>query len=151
MSNAFDVTVNALRENGLNSDQILKELSKLFQKMAETMECLDEKEVVEKKVISLLKKVGVPVHLKGFEYWKEAIIMYKEAKGKLTLERIYREVAGVYGTTSSKVERSMRYSVEYAFKKCPKEDIEATFGSRIYVDRKNITNREFMAILAKQI
>ena len=150
MSNAFDVTVNALRENGLNSDQILKELSKLFQKMAETMECLDEKEVVEKKVISLLKKVGVPVHLKGFEYWKEAIIYYKET-GNANMEEIYQEVAWNCKTTSSKVERSMRYSAEYAFKKCSKEDIETTFGSKVYMERSKITNKEFLTVLAYQI
>ena len=151
MSNAFDLTVEALRKSGLNSDQILDELSKLFRKMAETNNVSGETELIEMNATSLLKKLGVPIHVKGFEYWKKAIILYKKTTGKRSLEKIYNDVADDCDTTPSKVERAMRYSIEYAFKKCNPKDIEATFGSKVYMERNKITNKEFLFILAEQI
>ena len=146
MDTAFDLTVKALREKGLNSDEILKELSELFQKMAETSNTPNVEEDVEGKVTCLLEKVRVPIQVSGFEYWKEAIIEYKET-GRLHMGEIYQRVAFICKSTDSKVERAMRYSIKCAFEKCSQKEWEAIFGSKI----GKPTNKEFLCILAKQI
>ena len=74
--NAFDLTVNALREQGLNSDEILQQLSQLFEFLKTADETKFKDEVVFKSRI-ILKKVGVGTNLKGYEYWIEAIKIYK--------------------------------------------------------------------------
>ena len=150
MSNAFDLTVNALRSQGLNSDEILEEMSKIFQKLAETSSNPAKPETTEEKIRELLKEVALPIHVTGYEYWMEAIRVYKKNKN-MNMSEIYNEVADICGTTPSKVERGMRYAAEYAFKKYPKDSIESFFGSKAYVQRKRLTNTEFLTILASKI
>ena len=138
MSNSFDLTVNALRAQGLDDHEILEELSKLFRKFAETNKQTDCTMTEEEKIIRFLKQIGLPIHMKGFEYWVKAIIVYKET-GELCMSKIYQNVAVLCENAPKRVEKTMRYAVEYMFKKCKKKDIAAILGSQTYANRKKLT------------
>lgn len=76
-----------------------------------------DEENLNLNIIRLLKKVGIPPHLSGYEYLEEAIkLCYKDntyLKG--VTSRLYPEIARKFNTTKSRVERAIRHSVEYAF------------------------------------
>lgn len=149
--NAFDLTVTALREQGLNSDEILKELSQLFQRLANTDKKYGTDETNETRIRGLLKKLGMPNNLKGYEYWVVAIQIYKE-NGKVSLKKeIYPQVAKICGDTPLRIERAMRNAVEVMFKRGSTEVIMEVFGNNVYLELGHATNKEFIATMAEQI
>jgi len=150
MSNAFELTVNALRKQGLNSDEILEEMSELFQKLAQTNKAPAKPKTTEEKIRRLLKRAGMPIHVKGYECWVEAMRIYKQNES-MKMSQIYKEVADIHGTTPSAIERLMRYAAGYAFKNYPKNNIESFFGSKAYIDKEKLSNIEFLTILADKI
>ena len=151
MSNAFDLTVTALREQGLNSDEILNELSNLFK----MMECTDKKEAetkdVETKIKEALDAVYMPCNIRGHDYWVQAILIRKKrGRVKLTGE-IYPEVAKIYGTTPVAVERAMKHAVEKTFNRCPARIVELEFKNAVSLESGKLTNSEFLVIMAEKI
>ena len=152
MCNAFDVTVEALRKQGLNSDEILGELSKLFQKFADfSIESAKEQSTVT-KIQKILKKLGMPVQLKGYKYWVDAIEFYVENGGMLKIGEIYTMVAEKYEVSYTKVERNMRFAVEHAFDEYVDPEVaEAMFGKNKSSVTGKPRNRQFLIVLAEQI
>ena len=148
--NAFDLTVNALREQGLNSDEILQQLSQLFEflKTADETKFKDE---VDFKTRIILKKVGVGTNLKGYEYWIEAIKIYKNNKNVSMSKELYPQIAGIFGVKSSKVQESMRHAVKISFARCPTEVVNQIFGEALVLERRTPTVKEFLSALADQI
>lgn len=142
MSNAFDETVENLRKQGLNSDEILEELSRLFA----------DKEM-EKKIRNLLNKICMPVNITGYDCWVDAIKIYKKARGKKLrmMTDIYSPVAKKRGTTTSWAERAMRFAVERVFDRCPVDIIDSVFGNNRDIKRGKLKNSEFLVIMAEQI
>lgn len=151
MSNAFDITVNALREQGLNSNEILDELSKLFKKL----ECTGKKdsgtEGIEAKIKKALNVIYMPSNIEGYECWVQAIRIFKE-KGKVPLSTvIYPEVAKICGKTPENVARVMRHAIERAFDRCPAKIIASEFKNAYSPVKDKPTSSEFIAIMVAKI
>ena len=92
MSNVFDVTVDALRKQGLNSDEILEELSKVFQNLADTRgESEMEQSTTVTKIRKTLQKLGMPAQLRGYNHWVEAIMLYLDSDGMMEIGEIYKQ------------------------------------------------------------
>ena len=127
MKTAFDKIVDDLRGKGLDAEEILLELSKMAQENGNTLFATDIPKSVEEKAFSLLGKARIPDHLKGYEYWKVAIVSCKE-KENIRMDETYEFVAKICNTTSSKVKRAMAYSTQYAFKKCSEKERKEFFG-----------------------
>lgn len=106
-----------------------------------------------KKIIEVLKDVGVPASLKGYEYLKiaiNAVLNDRTYMDQVTM-RLYSDVAAMCDTTPSRVERNIRRAIEGAFNNMDPEQITEYFG-RCYSYRKGkVTNSEFIAILAERI
>ena len=151
MKNAFDLTVNALRKQGLNSDEILKELSGLFQKFSEFANVAKIKTSDEKKIRMLLNKVGMPVEIKGYNYWVKAILIYKSTNGIVQMQLIYQQVAENYGITPASVERAMRFAIECTCEKCDKEMFYTIFGKNISAKTGLPKNNQSIAVISELI
>ena len=147
--NAFDLTVNALRAQGLNSEEILRELGCIFQKLTDSVD--DTPKATETKIREFLKKIGMPSHLDGYEYWVVAIQIYKKNGMSLITKEIYPQVAEIYKTTPSSVEKSMRNAIGVAFERGAEDIITKVFGNSISPKRGIATNVEFLATIAEQV
>ena len=104
-------------------------------------------------ITTLLHSLGVPNHIKGFEYIREGIgLMYSNPSllGAITKE-LYPEIAYKYNTTSSRVERAIRHAIEISWNRGDYEMMEEIFGHSVDFDRARPTNSEFIATLADRL
>lgn len=93
----------------------------------------------------ILKKLGMPQHLKGYRYWVKAFDMVSEDESLLEyMGRFYLEVAEACGTTGSRVERALRHSVEVAFDRSDPDTISELFGGTLDPRKDKPTNSEFL-------
>ena len=104
-------------------------------------------------ITTLLHSLGVPNHIKGFEYIREGIgLMYSNPTllGAITKE-LYPEIAYKYNTTSSRVERAIRHAIEISWNRGDYDKMEEIFGHSVDFDRARPTNSEFIATLADRL
>lgn len=106
-----------------------------------------------KKAIEILKDVGVPASIKGYEYLKSAIncVLNDRTYLEQITKRLYPDIAAMHGTTASRVERAIRHAVEVAFTNMDPDQITHYFGRCCRYDKGKATNSEFIAILAERI
>lgn len=108
---------------------------------------------LEKDVTDMIHEIGVPAHIKGYQYLREAIMMSvedTEMLGAIT-KVLYPTIAKRYQTTSSRVERAIRHAIEVAWSRGRMETLEALFGYTISVGKGKPTNSEFIALIADKI
>jgi len=153
MSNAFDLTVKHLREQGLNSDEILEELSKMFPNLTLSNGKVDDEEEIEEKAKKLLNVMCMPINSVSYFYWVMAIKLYKNAHDKKPkmMRDIYSPIAKKYGANISSVERAMRVAVEYTFERCPADTHDHVFRNKFDTQKGKINNSEFLAIMSELI
>ncbi|NYE58691.1 sporulation transcription factor Spo0A [Carboxydothermus ferrireducens] len=108
---------------------------------------------LELLVTNIIHEMGVPAHIKGYHYLRDAILMVtKEVNllGAITKE-LYPMIAQKYHTTPSRVERAIRHAIELAWDRGNIELINKYFGYTIDVERGKPTNSEFIAIIADRL
>ena len=104
-------------------------------------------------ISTILHELGVPSHIKGYEYIREGIgLMYNKPSmiGAITKE-MYPAIAVKYNTTSSRVERAIRHAIEISWSRGDYDLMEDIFGHSVDYDRAKPTNSEFIATLADKI
>ena len=106
-----------------------------------------------KKIIEVLKDVGVPASIKGYEYLKVAInaVLNDRTYIDQMTKRLYPGVAAMCGTTASRVERNIRHATEVAFDNMDPERIAEYFGRCYSCHKGKANSSEFIAILAERI
>lgn len=112
-----------------------------------------KKRGLESEVTSIIHEVGVPAHIKGYHYLRDAIIMSvndMEMLGAVT-KILYPAIAKKHNTTSSRVERAIRHAIEVAWSRGRIETIEDLFGYTINEGKGKPTNSEFIALIADKI
>ncbi len=108
---------------------------------------------LEKDVTNMIHEIGVPAHIKGYQYLREAIMMSVEdveMLGSIT-KVLYPTIAGKYQTTPSRVERAIRHAIEVAWSRGRMETLDALFGYTINTGKGKPTNSEFIALIADKI
>ena len=108
---------------------------------------------IEPRITKMLHSLGVPSHIKGYQYIRESImLMYSNPYiiGGITKE-LYPEVAARYKTTSSRVERAIRHAIEVSWNRGDYEYMEELFGHSVDYDRAKPTNSEFIATVADKL
>lgn len=102
---------------------------------------------IDDMVFAILKRVGMPPHLKGYNYTDYAIKLSLADPSYLNelTKRLYPDVAVQFNTTASRVERSIRHAVESVFDRCDPEIISNLFGCTMGRNRGKLTNGEFIA------
>jgi len=108
---------------------------------------------LEKEVTERLHEMGVPAHIKGYQYLREAIMMAAkdmEILGSVT-KQLYPTIARKYQTTPSRVERAIRHAIEVAWSRGRIETLEALFGCTVSLGKGKPTNSEFIALVADKL
>ena len=108
---------------------------------------------LESKITEILHEVGVPAHIKGYQYLRTSIldvINNIELLGAITKE-LYPSIAKKYGTTPSRVERAIRHAIEVAWNRGRIETINEIFGYTIHNNKGKPTNSEFIAMISDKL
>ena len=111
------------------------------------------REELEIEITNIIHEVGVPAHIKGYHYLREAICMVVEdisLLGGVTKE-LYPAIAQMNNTTPSRVERAIRHAIEVAWNRGKLETIDTLFGYTVQNDKGKPTNSEFIAIIADKL
>ena len=98
-----------------------------------------------------LKKLGVPAHLKGYNYIFDAILMYNQSEMNSVTKNLYPTIAKKHYTTPSRVERAIRHAIEVICSRADISIIEEIFGYSIDAIKGKPTNSEFIAQISKEI
>ena len=110
-------------------------------------------ENLEERIANLFLTVGIPAHIKGYQYLREAVRMVMEnpdLMGRITKE-LYPGIAHRFGTTSSKVERAIRHAIEVAWNRGRIEALDEAFGRNVCSLDDKPTNGEFIALCSSKI
>ena len=110
-------------------------------------------EELEIEVTNIIHEIGVPAHIKGYKYLRDAIIMVvqnMELLGAVTKE-LYPAIAIKNGTTPSRVERAIRHAIEVAWNRGRIETIDQLFGYTVQHDKGKPTNSEFIALISDKL
>ena len=101
----------------------------------------------------LLKRVGIPPHIKGYEFIKRAVLMVLEDGTRIhyITKDLYPSIAQEYKTTASRTERAIRHAAEVSFDNMPPEMIEELFGNCVGFNKGKPTNSQFIATLVEAI
>ncbi len=110
-------------------------------------------ENLEALVTNVIHEVGVPAHIKGYQYLREAIMMVikdTDVINQIT-KQLYPNIAGKYNTTPSRVERAIRHAIEVAWGRGEQETVENIFGYTVSASKGKPTNSEFIAMIADKL
>lgn len=108
---------------------------------------------LEAKITKIIQEIGVPAHIKGYLYLREAITIVIEDMdylGAVTKE-LYPAVANKFDTTPSRVERAIRHAIEVAWNRGKIDTIDRIFGYTINNNKGKPTNSEFIALIADKL
>ncbi len=110
----------------------------------------DDMEVV---VTDIIHQLGVPAHIKGYHYLRTAILYSIEDKTLLdsVTKLLYPTVAGIYDTTSSRVERAIRHAIEIAWDRGNVDTLNSFFGYTVDTGKGKPTNSEFIALITDKL
>lgn len=108
---------------------------------------------LETMVTEYIHELGVPAHIKGYHYLRTAIMMVVKDMDLLNYitKELYPEIAKAYQTTSSRVERAIRHSIEVAWTRGKPQTMNDVFGYTINTGKGKPTNSEFIAMIADRI
>ncbi len=110
-------------------------------------------QVLEIEITNIIHEIGVPAHIKGYQYIRDAILMCindSEMINSIT-KILYPEISKKYRTTPSRVERAIRHSIEVAWNRGNPEVIEEYFGYTVSDGKGKPTNSEFIALIADKL
>lgn len=108
---------------------------------------------LEQDVTNMIHEIGVPAHIKGYQYLREAIMMSVEDSGMISsiTKILYPTIAKRFQTTPSRVERAIRHAIEVAWSRGRMETLDSLFGYTIDTGKGKPTNSEFIALIADRI
>ena len=108
---------------------------------------------MEAQVTKIIHQIGVPAHIKGYQYLRTAILMTIEDNDIINsvTKVLYPTVAKKYGTTTSRVERAIRHAIEVAWDRGDIDTLNSYFGYTIQNSRGKPTNSEFIAMIADNL
>ena len=110
-------------------------------------------ENLEALVTNMIHEIGVPAHIKGYQYLREAIMMVVndiDIINQIT-KQLYPEIAQKYHTTPSRVERAIRHAIEVAWGRGEQNTVESIFGYTVNAAKGKPTNSEFIAMIADKL
>lgn len=137
--------------------------------MKKMIECMDEPYAKQKKrygnsekprekniemiITNMIHEIGVPAHIKGYQYLREAIEMSVDDVDILNAvtKQLYPAIANEFDTTPSRVERAIRHAIEVAWKRGKTDTMYELFGYTIDMGRGKPTNSEFIALISDKI
>lgn len=157
--NAADV-IREVSEFGVNY-YILKpfELTDLEKRIYSIMEKKDNQNIdlytsnLQVSITKMLHELGIPSHIKGYQYIRKAIEMIFDDPGIIggITKELYPTLAGKFQTTTSRVERAIRHAIEVSWNRGNIDFMEELFGYSVDIDKAKPTNSEFMVTVADKL
>ena len=135
-----------------NANQILRHELKTFATDESDPETTLEINL-EARVTDMIHEIGIPAHIKGYHYLRDAIIMAVEDMDVLNAitKVLYPTVAKMHQTTASRVERAIRHAIEVAWSRGKLDTLDELFGYTVSNGKGKPTNSEFIALIADTI
>ena len=136
--------IKSVRNLSRNTDRKNEEITTDNTQMTENL---------ESRVTNMLHEIGIPAHIKGYHYLRDAIIMAVNDMDVLNAitKILYPTVAKKYQTTSSRVERAIRHAIEVAWSRGKLDTLDELFGYTVSTGKGKPTNSEFIALIADTI
>ncbi|MDO4316815.1 MAG: sporulation transcription factor Spo0A [Lachnospiraceae bacterium] len=108
---------------------------------------------LETDVTNIIHEIGVPAHIKGYQYLRDAIMMSVDDTEMLNsiTKQLYPSIAKRHKTTPSRVERAIRHAIEVAWSRGKMDTIDELFGYTVNGGKGKPTNSEFVALIADKI
>lgn len=108
---------------------------------------------IEAMVTTIIHEIGVPAHIKGYQYLREAIMIAVEDMDVINAitKVLYPQVAKAFSTTPSRVERAIRHAIEVAWDRGDLETLQRFFGYTVSNTKGKPTNSEFIALIADRL
>lgn len=108
---------------------------------------------IDEKISSVFISIGIPAHIKGYHFLREAVKMVVENPDSINriTKELYPGIARKFTTSSSKVERAIRHAIEVAWTRGKIENINELFGFKVYGKNDKPTNGEFIALIADKL
>lgn len=108
---------------------------------------------LDEKITNIFITVGIPAHIKGYQFLREAIKMAIDSPEIINsiTKKLYPSIADKFDTSASKVERAIRHAIEVAWNRGKIENINNLFGIRVYGNNEKPTNGEFIALVADKM
>ena len=108
---------------------------------------------LEGQVTAIIHEIGVPAHIKGYQYLREAILIAVQDMDVINAvtKVLYPEVAARFSTTPSRVERAIRHAIEVAWDRGDLETLQKYFGYTVNSAKGKPTNSEFIAMIADRL
>ena len=168
------ITKNIIVESSYNSPEVIRKVSEygvnyyilkpfelldLEKRILEVFKQLDSKSInlyknnLEISITRMLHELGMPSHIKGYQYIREGIMMVynnPDIIGGITKE-LYPDVATKYDTTVSRVERAIRHAIEVSWNRGNWDLMEEIFGHSVDIDKAKPTNSEFIVTIADKL
>lgn len=104
-------------------------------------------------VTNMIHEIGVPAHIKGYQYLRDSILLavYDMDILNSITKQLYPAIAEKFHTTSSRVERAIRHAIEVAWGRGKMDTIDSLFGYTVHAGKGKPTNSEFIALIADKI
>lgn len=112
-----------------------------------------KKKHLDEEISSIFISIGIPPHIKGYNYLREGIKMtvMKPAIINNVTKELYPKIGEKFDTSASKVERAIRHAIEVAWNRGRIDAINSVFGARVYIGTEKPTNSEFIALVADKL
>ena len=139
----------------LNRIKSVRKMFRNYEKKNEdtTQDIVSREKELENHVTNMLHEIGIPAHIKGYHYLRDAIIMAVDDMDVLNAitKVLYPTVAKKYQTTSSRVERAIRHAIEVAWNRGKLDTLDELSGYTVSTGKGKPTNSEFIALIADTI
>lgn len=149
----FDMEVLASRIRQLVTNTSVTTVGSMSSSIKQNIVSIGKGKNLDANITSIIHEIGVPAHIKGYQYLREAITMVYnniEILGAIT-KTLYPAIADKYKTTPSRVERAIRHAIEVAWTRGNIDSISHLFGYTINISKSKPTNSEFIAMVADKL
>lgn len=156
ISKAISMGVSYYINKPCATNSVTERIKDVFSLKAPTNNDSDKRNksrVIDEKISNIFITVGIPAHIKGYQFLREAIKMAidtPEIINSIT-KKLYPAIAEKYDTSASKVERAIRHAIEVAWNRGKIENINSIFGLKVYTSNEKPTNGEFIALVADKM
>ena len=150
VSRAVDMGVYYFLPKPVSEQSLLEQMRKA---VAPQEEVVVQEPALEGRVTAIIHEIGVPAHIKGYQYLREAIMIAvndMEVINAVT-KVLYPSVAKAFNTTPSRVERAIRHAIEVAWDRGDLETLQHYFGYTVNSAKGKPTNSEFIALIADRL
>ena len=151
VAQAAELGVWAFLPKPVNGQSLLEHMRRAVREEAPVEETASP--ALEGQVTSIIHEIGVPAHIKGYQYLREAILIAVADMDVINAvtKVLYPEVARRFDTTASRVERAIRHAIEVAWDRGDLETLQKYFGYTVNSAKGKPTNSEFIAMIADRL